>query len=388
MAGVAAATSSAGAAPPATVQSPQAAASGASSGASFLAALGLSGEPAQAGSVAGTSTPVSASAAKPITKAAPASDSADSSATDAQQNVPATTADSGVMAWLLNLIAARGAAKPAASAGGAAPGDVDGATAGAEKARAAEAAAPGAALAQSNVAAENSGQAPNPATDPPALVGALVAAPSSSDAGAVVASAHAKAEAIAGAATLASEASASNAPITAPASATPAVPVPVPAFQGSFASLLAQAPDPTHTATPHTGLPAEVPAWPAALNEQVRWQIGEGIQEARLELHPRELGSVQVQLRLSASGAEVQFSAAHPQAREALQASLPQLRALLAADGLHLSQAQVGSQAQSQSGHQSRGAASVDSADAADEAQPAAPERPRLIRIGLVDDFA
>ncbi len=159
----------------------------------------------------------------------------------------------------------------------------------------------------------------------------------------------------------------------------------------SFAHSLGQAAVSGAAATAPSGsqsLPANQAEWPDLLADHVRWQIGHQVQEARLELHPRDLGSVQVQLRMSSSGVEVQFAAAHPQAREALAATLPQLRAMLADGGMQLAQAQVGSQSQTFQQQtrtpQRRDGGTGPSAD--DEAVPLS--SPRVVRIGLVDDFA
>jgi len=140
----------------------------------------------------------------------------------------------------------------------------------------------------------------------------------------------------------------------------------------------------------HAALDLTQANWPTALAEHVHWQILDGVQEAMLELNPRELGSVQVHVRLSGNDAQVQFTATHPQMREVLNAGLPQLRALLADGGLQLSQAQVDGQGQSpRQPRPFRGASSPDGTAAEDD-QVAAPAQTRtgVLRIGLVDDFA
>lgn len=78
------------------------------------------------------------------------------------------------------------------------------------------------------------------------------------------------------------------------------------------------------------------------LGERLRWLHEAGVQEARMQLHPRELGSVDIRIRIEGQNANVWFGAEHAGARAALEAALPQLRERLAADGLALSQAQVG----------------------------------------------
>ncbi len=105
--------------------------------------------------------------------------------------------------------------------------------------------------------------------------------------------------------------------------------------------------------TPVTPLPPTLAApltldsaeLPQRLGDQVQWLTNSGIQEARLQLHPRDLGTIDVQVRIEArGGASVWFAAEHPATRAALEAALPQLRERFTADGLALGQAQVSAQ--------------------------------------------
>lgn len=141
---------------------------------------------------------------------------------------------------------------------------------------------------------------------------------------------------------------------------------------------------------PHASLNTGHAEWPQALADQVQWQLGHEVQEARLELHPRDLGTVQVQVRITSEGAEVRFAATHPQAREALQAALPQLRSLLQGDGIALAQSQVGAQSswQAPAQQQRQPQAERDAAAASNADEEPAAAAPRVVRIGLVDDFA
>ncbi|WP_022977288.1 flagellar hook-length control protein FliK [Nevskia ramosa] len=113
-------------------------------------------------------------------------------------------------------------------------------------------------------------------------------------------------------------------------------------------SLLAAAPG---TALDAYGEPLALDGLDAAvrLGERLRWLSEAGVQEARLQLHPRELGSIDVRIRVEQQTASVWFGADHPAARAALEASLPQLRERMAADGLQLGQAEIGGSAQFQS---------------------------------------
>jgi flagellar hook-length control protein FliK len=81
--------------------------------------------------------------------------------------------------------------------------------------------------------------------------------------------------------------------------------------------------------------------WFDQLGTGLRWQVGEGVSEARLRLNPAELGTLDVQVRVTERGAEVHFLAPHAQAREALEQGMQRLRESLDAQGLQLADASV-----------------------------------------------
>lgn len=62
-----------------------------------------------------------------------------------------------------------------------------------------------------------------------------------------------------------------------------------------------------------------------------------------LSLNPPHLGPIQITLQLDQQQASVQFVAAAPEVRQALQEALPVLRAMLGEAGISLGQADVGS---------------------------------------------
>ena len=64
-------------------------------------------------------------------------------------------------------------------------------------------------------------------------------------------------------------------------------------------------------------------------------------ERAELKLHPAELGPVNVRIEMRADQASIQIVAASPETRSALEQSLPQLRDLLAGQGITLGQASV-----------------------------------------------
>ena len=164
------------------------------------------------------------------------------------------------------------------------------------------------------------------------------------------------------------------------------------------ASALLQSPAPaaaTLATAVNSSALAFQPGWQDALGSRVDWLLGQGLQEAKIELHPRELGSIHIHVIVGADGADVRFAATHPDVRHALEASLPKLRELLASDGVALAQAHVGSQFQQAS--QARSFArpfpmrrSGDGQDGAGQttATEQTTKRMRVASVSLIDDYA
>ncbi|HEY6511679.1 MAG TPA: flagellar hook-length control protein FliK [Burkholderiaceae bacterium] len=82
----------------------------------------------------------------------------------------------------------------------------------------------------------------------------------------------------------------------------------------------------------------------AALGTQVSLWVRDGVQEARLQLHPAELGPVTVQIALEGQAAHVDFIAAVAATRESIEQSLPALAAALRESGFTLTGGGVTSQ--------------------------------------------
>lgn len=369
------------------------AAPGAPASGSF--SLDLAGQGAAANDTAAP-TDDKAAAQKPADadqRADKAGDKSDGKEAAAQDTV-ANPADGGIVAWLLSALNAAGAAAPVAS-GDLANADVPGSPSGAA----------GDTPAPSKPAAKGSAAVVPPASTLPAVTGMMDPAasavmpspPASGDAANQPGAAKAAPEAAPPTRPAAHEAPLpqpslpdASAPSTQPTAVTDAA-----AGIQSFARVLNNfntdpaAPTPAPVPTAHLSIGPEHAEWPQTLADQVQWQMGHEVQEARLELHPRDLGSVQVQIRITTEGAEVRFAATHAQAREALQAAMPQLRALLGSDGLAMTQSHVGSQSSwhspAQTQHQSRQSRDF-GGDHAEE--DAAVGGPRIVRVGLVDDFA
>lgn len=82
-------------------------------------------------------------------------------------------------------------------------------------------------------------------------------------------------------------------------------------------------------------------AFASGLADRLLAMAGPGSQSARLKLHPDHLGALQVEIRITDGSAQVWFGATSDQARQAIQASLPQLRQLFADQGIQLTRTHV-----------------------------------------------
>ncbi|MGL4930491.1 MAG: flagellar hook-length control protein FliK [Plesiomonas sp.] len=88
--------------------------------------------------------------------------------------------------------------------------------------------------------------------------------------------------------------------------------------------------DAMSTPSPTLSLDINKPQWGDALIEQLRQRIqvqsGNKLQHAQIRLDPPELGKLEISLRMEGDKLSVQFTAAHPQLREALLAGSDRLR--------------------------------------------------------------
>jgi flagellar hook-length control protein FliK len=87
--------------------------------------------------------------------------------------------------------------------------------------------------------------------------------------------------------------------------------------------------------------------FPGEMSSRVSLMLRDGSREARLQLHPAELGRVQVTINTDGDQARVVFVAESAAAREAIEQAMPRLREALAQQGMDLAQADVGQQGSS-----------------------------------------
>jgi flagellar hook-length control protein FliK len=135
--------------------------------------------------------------------------------------------------------------------------------------------------------------------------------------------------------------------------------------------------------------------WDQALGQKVVWMVAGEQQSATLTLNPPDLGPLRVVLSVSNNQATVDFAAAQPEVRQALQDAVPKLREMLGDAGIQLGQANVsaGTPNNQQGGFGERQQSSRGSGQTNDEDTDAPVRTVRSQTItgggqGLVDTFA
>jgi flagellar hook-length control protein FliK len=81
--------------------------------------------------------------------------------------------------------------------------------------------------------------------------------------------------------------------------------------------------------------------WAEELGSHVIWMAQQGVSTASLRLQPEHLGPLEVKISVHDATASVWFGANEPETRTALQAALPQLKEMFAAQGMTLTDAGV-----------------------------------------------
>jgi flagellar hook-length control protein FliK len=142
----------------------------------------------------------------------------------------------------------------------------------------------------------------------------------------------------------------------------------------------------TATASPTAGIgvPVAHSNWPNALAAQLQWMATRQVQSATLRLSPEHLGPLEVRIDVTRSQININFTAHHPDTRDALAQAVPQLRQLFAAGGLNLGEATV--QQEPRSSEQSLLPQRSSATTTSETVEPVANAATQ--RLGLVDEYA
>lgn len=133
-------------------------------------------------------------------------------------------------------------------------------------------------------------------------------------------------------------------------------------------------------------------AWSDDVATSLRWMVGENHQRAELRLNPRELGPIEISVRMEGREATVTINAHHAVTADALEQALPRLREAMQSAGVNLVQIDVatGGAGGDPRGHAESGSGQGADPTSADEPAPAARPRARAGQMaarGLVDQY-
>jgi flagellar hook-length control protein FliK len=92
------------------------------------------------------------------------------------------------------------------------------------------------------------------------------------------------------------------------------------------------------------------PGWDGEFVGRVNMVVKGGLQEARIQLSPPELGRLDIKVSTEGDTTKVMFAVDNVAAREAIEQAMPRLRELLEQGGLQLSHAEVADHSQSRQG--------------------------------------
>ncbi|MCP1675600.1 flagellar hook-length control protein FliK [Natronocella acetinitrilica] len=90
------------------------------------------------------------------------------------------------------------------------------------------------------------------------------------------------------------------------------------------------------------GTPMDQSGWGQALGERLVMLAKDGLQQARLQINPRELGPVEVNISMKDDKTTIHFLAQHAVTRDALEAELPRLRVMMQENGFEHLDVNVG----------------------------------------------
>jgi len=140
--------------------------------------------------------------------------------------------------------------------------------------------------------------------------------------------------------------------------------------------------------------PVMQPGWADEVGSRMLLMTGKNLAKAELILTPPHLGRVEISLSVTGERASAHFVTATPDAREALEQSLPRLREVMAQAGIDLNQVNISANNAGQQGAQEqhkthRGHSGGNQGDGVQDGDPnAAPAMRVRASNGLVDTFA
>lgn len=139
----------------------------------------------------------------------------------------------------------------------------------------------------------------------------------------------------------------------------------------------------------HVSTPFGQQGWDKAISQRVTWLLQDQLKSATLTLNPPHMGPIQVHVQMDKQQINVQFFAALPEVRQALQEAIPALESMMSQSGLQLGQSDV-SDHQAPPQDQSRSLLTQKQGQLTEEAHPLpdSSNSTRKIGSGLLNTFA
>ena len=122
-------------------------------------------------------------------------------------------------------------------------------------------------------------------------------------------------------------------------------------------------------ATPVLNAQVGTQEWQQQLNQQIVMFSRNGLQKAELRLHPEELGSLHIRMKIEDGQAQLHLASQSGQVRSVLENAMHQLRQALSENGIQLTQSQVSSDTNDSWQQQNMSDSSQVSGDGADNHQ-------------------
>lgn len=103
-----------------------------------------------------------------------------------------------------------------------------------------------------------------------------------------------------------------------------------------------QAANSAQAASTEIRTPLKSQNWAQDFSEKVVWLAKSEQQSAQININPPQLGPLQITLQINGDQANAIFASPHPEVRQAIEASLPELKEMLSNAGINLGQADIG----------------------------------------------
>ncbi len=95
-------------------------------------------------------------------------------------------------------------------------------------------------------------------------------------------------------------------------------------------------------------MPPNAVQWNQQISKRVAIMNSEGLQTARIQLDPPELGALEIKIKVQNDQVNVGFTSNHAVVRDALESQAPRLREMMEQEGINLADVNVSEQGQQQ----------------------------------------